>query len=95
MKVVGPGFARACDKRSEIESLRFRMERKEKMVLIINRIMAAVANSSVSVALCSLSSFREVRTRKQMPRRLDEALRIWVEVFFSSIYFYSFFNQLI
>jgi hypothetical protein len=56
-----------------------RMERKERMLLVINISMASVVISSIIVVSCSFSTFSEVSTRKQNPRRFDEVLSICCE----------------
>jgi hypothetical protein len=56
-----------------------RMERKERMLLVINISMASAVISSIIVVSCSFSTFSEVSTRKQNPSRFDEVLSICCE----------------
>jgi len=51
-------------------------ERNEKQQLDIKKIIAATANSSIIVPFDLPNSFKEVKTTKQIPSRVDETLRI-------------------
>ena len=58
------------------------MERKERIQLSINRIIATEVDSSTRVSPSFFSNLSEVSTMKQMPSRLDAVLRICGEVLF-------------
>ena len=53
-----------------------RIERKESIQLAINSIMAITVISSITVFRDLSRSFREVRTMKHIPSRLEDALSI-------------------
>ena len=61
-----------------------RIAKKERILLIINKIIAAVVNSSTMVSDWSFNKRSEVRTIKQIPSKLDDVLRICGDVFFLS-----------
>ena len=61
-----------------------RRAKKERILLIINKIIAAVVNSSITVSAWSFNNLSEVNTIKQIPSRLDDVLRMCGEVFFLS-----------
>ncbi|HUZ60603.1 MAG TPA: hypothetical protein VMU83_17660 [Hanamia sp.] len=52
------------------------IERKESTLLTINIKIATAVNSSITVLPSRFNSLREVSTIKQIPRRLDEVVRI-------------------
>lgn len=54
----------------------FLIERNDSRVLVMNKTIAAVVISSIIDFREIFSTFKEVITRKQMPKRLDEAFRI-------------------
>jgi hypothetical protein len=53
-----------------------RIDRKERMQLSINNMMAHVVISSMIVWPDTLNNLRDVSTTKQSPSRLEDALRI-------------------
>ena len=53
-----------------------RIERKDKILLLMNRIVATEVHSSINVVPFNFKTFNEVSTRKQIPNKLDEAFRI-------------------
>jgi hypothetical protein len=60
------------------------IDKKERMQLAMNRIMAPVVNSSIIVLPDMFRSFREVSTTKQSPNKLDDAFNICGDLSFSS-----------
>ena len=58
--------------------------KKERILLIINKIIAAAVNSSIKVSACTFNKRNDVSTMKQIPSRLEEVFRICGEVFFLS-----------
>jgi L-asparagine transporter-like permease len=72
-------------------SIRLRIAKKERILLVIKQTVATAENSSISVDCRSLSTLSEVKTIKQRPNRLDEVLSIWADLLFSTlILFYSY-----
>jgi hypothetical protein len=53
-----------------------RIDRKDKMLLLINRIVAIEVHSSINVVPLSFKTFKEVSTRKQMPSKLAEVFKM-------------------
>jgi hypothetical protein len=58
------------------------IDKNERMLLAIKSRVEIVVSSSINVACAIFKSFREVRTTKQRPRRLDEAFRICGDFWF-------------
>ena len=54
----------------------FLIERKERMQLVINKMMAHTVTSSTIVFSDLFNIFSEVKTIKQMPSRFDDAFRM-------------------
>ena len=52
------------------------IDKKERIQLDINNIIAAVVNSSIKDFLEIFKIFKEVNTTKQIPSKLDEAFKI-------------------
>ena len=71
-------------KRSLILLFLLRIAKKERILLIMNKIIAAVVNSSTMVSDWSFNKRSDVRTIKQIPSKLDDVLRICGDVFFLS-----------
>jgi len=61
-----------------------RIDKKEKMQLAINRMMATTVISSMMDVSDLLSTFNEVSTIKQIPTKLDEAFKICGDFSFCS-----------
>lgn len=60
------------------------IDKKERIQLAINMMMAMVVSSSMMVLPEIFSSLREVSTTKQSPSKLDEAFNICGDLSFSS-----------
>src|SRR4051794_8327072 len=74
-------------------SLRLRIAKKDKILLVIKLMVATAENSSIRVDCRSFSTLSEVKTIKQRPNRFDEVLSIWADLLFSTLkLFYSFFS---
>ena len=60
------------------QALRFflRMEKKERILLVMNKKIATAVTSSITVDTFKLRTLMEERIRKHIPKRLDEVLRI-------------------
>lgn len=58
------------------------IDRKDKILLIINRIVATEVHSSINVVPLNFNTFIEVNTRKQMPSKLAEVFKIWGALLF-------------
>lgn len=56
--------------------LLLRIERNEKILLIIKEIVAIAVNSSINDVCFNFKTFREVKTIKQIPKRFDEVFNI-------------------
>ena len=54
-----------------------RIDKKESMQLPINKIAATPVNSSINVDSLNLEIFREVKTTRQNPNKLDDVFSIW------------------
>ena len=61
------------------------MAKKDKILLIININVATAVHSSIKVVPLKLKTFKEVSTKKQMPSKLADVLRIWGALLFSAI----------
>ena len=53
-----------------------RIERKDKILLHINRIVAIEVHSSINVVPLNFKTFKEVSTRKQIPSKLAEVFKM-------------------
>ena len=58
------------------DEIELRIERKDKIQLIIKLTIVTAVNSSMYVVAFSFNNFNEVSTTKQIPRRLEEAFKI-------------------
>ena len=56
--------------------LLLRIERNEKILLIIKEIVAIAVNSSIIDICFNFKTLREVKTIKQIPKRFDEVFNI-------------------
>ena len=56
--------------------LLLRIERNEKILLIIKEIVAIAVRSSINDVCCNFKTFRDVKTIKQIPNRFDEVFNI-------------------
>ena len=56
--------------------LLLRIERNEKILLIIKEIVAIAVNSSINDVCFNFKTLREVKTIKQIPNRFDEVFNI-------------------
>lgn len=61
------------------------IDKKERIQLAINIIMAKVVNSSIIVLPAMFNNLREVSTTKQSPSKLDEAFKICGDLSLSSL----------
>lgn len=52
------------------------IDKNERIQLIINKIVATIVSSSIKVVCEKFKIFSDVKTTKQSPKRLEEALRI-------------------
>ena len=62
-----------------------RMDRKDKILLIINRIVATEVHSSMNVVPLNFNTFIDVNTRKQIPSKLADVFKICGALLFLSI----------
>ena len=53
-----------------------RIERKDKILLLINRIVAIEVHSSINVVPLNFKTFKEVSTRKQIPNKFAEVFKM-------------------
>ena len=53
-----------------------RIDKNERQQLVINKIVATIVSSSINVVFENFKIFREVKTTKQRPKRLEEAFRM-------------------
>jgi len=53
-----------------------RIERKDKILLLINRTVAIDVHSSINVVPLNFKTFKEVNTRKQIPSKLAEVFKM-------------------
>jgi hypothetical protein len=53
-----------------------RIDKNERRQLAMNKTIATDVSSSINVFLETLNSFKDVRTIKQIPRRLEEVFKI-------------------
>ena len=60
------------------------MDKKERIQLVIKKIMASVVNSSISVLPAMFNNLSEVSTTKQSPSKLEDAFKICGDLSFSS-----------
>ncbi len=60
------------------------MDKKERIQLVIKKMMASVVNSSISVLPAIFNNLSDVSTTKQSPNKLDDAFKIWGDLSFSS-----------
>jgi hypothetical protein len=58
------------------------IDKKERMQLAINSIIAPVVNSSINDFLEIFKTFKEVKTTKQIPSKFDEAFKICDDLLF-------------
>jgi hypothetical protein len=58
------------------------IDKKERMQLDINSIIATVVNSSIKDFLEIFKTFKDVKTIKQIPSKFDEAFKIWGDLLF-------------
>ena len=65
------------------KSLFFLMERKDRMELVMNKIMASAVVSSINVLSCIFDTLMEVSTIKQSPSKVADVFRIWGDLFCS------------
>jgi hypothetical protein len=56
--------------------LLLRIERNDKILLIIKEIVAIAVSSSINDVCCNFKTFRDVKTIKQIPNRFDEVFNI-------------------
>lgn len=63
------------------------IDRKERMQLAINNMMASVVSSSMMVLPAMFSSLSDVSTTKQSPNKLEDAFKICGDLSFSSLMF--------
>ena len=75
-KIISATFSR----RSLFLSILLLMERNESRLLSINIKIAKAVNSSMSVLPSRFNSFKEVRTIKQIPNKLDDVVRMDVDL---------------
>ena len=54
----------------------FLSDRKEKILLHINSMVATEVHSSITVVPFNFNTFNEVKTRKQMPGKLADAFKM-------------------
>ena len=71
-KIISATFSRC----SLFLSVLLLIERKESTLLSINIKIANAVNSSMRVLPSRFNNFREVRTIKQIPNKLDEVVRM-------------------
>jgi len=64
------------------------MDKKERMQLAMNKMMATVVNSSMIVLPEMFNSLSEVSTTKQSPSKLEEAFNMCGDLSFSSFIAY-------
>ena len=60
------------------------IDKKERIQLAINMIIARVVNSSISVLPAMFNNLSDVSTTKQSPNKLEEAFKICGDLSFSS-----------
>lgn len=56
-------------------------DKKERMQLTINDMVATAVNSSISDDCLKCKTERDVNTRKHNPNKLEEVLSMWVDLF--------------
>ena len=61
------------------------IDKKERIQLAINKMMANVVNSSMIVLPDMFNSLRDVSTTKQSPSKFEEAFNICGDLLFSSL----------
>lgn len=54
-----------------------RIERNDKILLLIKRIAAIEVHSSIKVVSFNFNTFKDVSTKKQMPSKLAELFKMW------------------
>lgn len=54
-----------------------RIDIKDKIQLAINKIVVAAVISSITVVSENFNIFKEVKTTKHSPNKLEDAFRIW------------------
>jgi predicted nucleotide-binding protein (sugar kinase/HSP70/actin superfamily) len=64
-------------------SFSVRKDRNESKQLAINKTHTIPVSSSISVSSLYFDIFKEVKTTRQNPNKLEDVLRIWVEVRFA------------
>ena len=52
------------------------MKRKDKMLLLINKIVATEVHSSINVVSLNFKTFKEVNAKKQIPSKLAEVFKM-------------------
>lgn len=52
------------------------IERKDKMLLLINKMVATEVHSSINVVSLNFKTFKEVNTKKQIPSKLAEVFKM-------------------
>lgn len=72
-----------CSKKALLRSLP-RRDKKENIQLAINKMMATTVISSIIVFSDLSSNFKDVKTIKQIPSKLEDAFKIWEDFSFCS-----------
>ncbi len=54
-----------------------RIERNDKILLLINSIVATEVHSSIKVVPFNFNTFKDVSTKKQIPSKLAEVFKMW------------------
>jgi len=52
------------------------IERKDKTLLLINKMVATEVHSSINVVSLNFKTFKEVNTKKQIPSKLAEVFKM-------------------
>src|SRR4051812_19681126 len=68
-----------------IFSLVVRIDRNEKMQLPIRSTVAMAVTSSMAEPWLNFKTFKDVSTIKQRPSKLEEELRIWDDLLFTTL----------